>query len=127
MFQVLRRDLMRALRKKRPDLLPRLILHQDNAPAHTAAATMSTIQDLGFELLPHTPYSQTYHPVTSFCCPLMKSNLRGTHFDDVVSLSSAVLKVIADISSDRFDQSYISWVERWQKCIRCNGVYFEKE
>ena len=43
--------------KKRPGKLTRGILfHQDNAPAHTSMVAMGTIQDCGFELVPHPPY-----------------------------------------------------------------------
>ena len=43
-FQVLRRDLVRAIRRKRPDVeIESLVFHQDNAPAHRAQETIMTI------------------------------------------------------------------------------------
>jgi histone-lysine N-methyltransferase SETMAR len=50
-----------ALKQKRPHLAKKKVLfHQANAPAHA----------LGYELLPHPPYSPDLHPsVTSSCFP----------------------------------------------------------
>jgi len=63
MFQVLRRDLNHALRKKRPDVnLTSVILHQDNAPPHKASSTLLEIDLLGFELLNHPAYSPDISP-----------------------------------------------------------------
>ena len=57
-FQVLRRDLVQALRKKGPYLavnIEQVILHQDNTPAHTIKTSLE-IDLLGFECLKHPPY-----------------------------------------------------------------------
>jgi hypothetical protein len=52
--------LVQALRKKRPYLvanLDQVILHQDNAPAHTSQTTQLELDLLGFKCLKHPPYS----------------------------------------------------------------------
>ncbi|UYV70208.1 UBE2G1 [Cordylochernes scorpioides] len=48
----------------------KLILQHDNAPAHNATVVKNTIKDLGWDLLPHPPYSpdlapSDYHLFTS--------------------------------------------------------------
>ena len=40
----------------------RLLLRHDNALAHTAAATVSFMEDAGVQLLPHPPYSPDLAP-----------------------------------------------------------------
>ena len=61
-LQVLRHDLMQAL-KKHPNLDPeRIIFHQDNAPGHRTESTLLEISLLGFELLEHPPYSPDLAP-----------------------------------------------------------------
>ena len=53
-FHVLWRDLVHALRKKRPHLnFDKKLFNQDNDPAHTAAATLLDSDLLAFEILPH--------------------------------------------------------------------------
>ncbi|UYV75584.1 hypothetical protein LAZ67_13000669 [Cordylochernes scorpioides] len=66
-------SLREALNEKRPELREKhnkLILQHDNAPAHNATVVKNTIKDLGWELLPHPPYSpdlapSNYHLFTS--------------------------------------------------------------
>nr|XP_032528131.1 uncharacterized protein LOC116778294 [Danaus plexippus plexippus] len=43
--------------KRRGKLRARVLFHQDNAPAHKAAVAMAAIEEMGFELLEHPPYS----------------------------------------------------------------------
>jgi len=51
-------DVHMCLRKKRPGLITKGVLFlQDNAQAHTAHRTTCTLQQLGWEVLPHSPYS----------------------------------------------------------------------
>ena len=60
----MRRDLVHAIRKKRPGVyIESFIFHQDNAPAHRARETLLTIDFLGFERLGHAPYSPDLAPI----------------------------------------------------------------
>ncbi|UYV80125.1 NR6A1 [Cordylochernes scorpioides] len=66
-------SLREALNEKRPEWCEKhnkLILQHDNAPAQNARVVKNTIKDLGWELLPHPPYSpdlapSDYHLFTS--------------------------------------------------------------
>ena len=81
---------MRAMRKKRASRLLSVIFHHDNAQSHRAATTQTAVRQLGFELLSHPPYSPDLSPCDFFLFPVMKTYLRGTHFDDTHELSAAV-------------------------------------
>ncbi|KAL7724756.1 hypothetical protein ACLKA6_008633 [Drosophila palustris] len=49
--------------KKRPHMAKKKVLfHQDNAPCHKSMKTMAKLNELGFELLPHPPYSPDLAP-----------------------------------------------------------------
>lgn len=90
--KVLRRDLINAIRKKRPELyrqLDSIIFHQDNAPAHTAVQTQLEIELLGFERLQHPPYSPDLAPMDFAVFPKLKSALRGIKFHDIEELKRA--------------------------------------
>ena len=81
--QVLKRDLLRAMRKKRAPLLPTMLFHHDNAPSHRASTTQATIDRRSIEALGHPPYSLDLPPRDFFLFPTLKKILRGRQFDDV--------------------------------------------
>lgn len=129
-FQVVRRDLIQALRKKRPGMaqeLENIILHQDNAPAHTAVQTTLEIDLLGFERISHPPYSPDLAPMDFALFPAIKSQLRGMKFDNLGELKLEVSRIISKFDKQWFQNVFKSWVQRHEKCISCDGRYFEKE
>lgn len=126
-FQVIRRHLLHAIRKKRPGAeVENFIFHQDNAPAHRAEDTLLTIDFLGFERLRHAPYSPDCAPMDYAVFPQLKSELRGRRFADLQQIRMAVRKVIAGYDKTWYSDIYYKWVERHRKCIAHNGEYFEK-
>ncbi|UYV74707.1 KCNH5 [Cordylochernes scorpioides] len=79
-------SLREALNEKRPEWREKhnkLILQHDNAPAHNATVVKNTIKDLGWELLPHPPYSpdlapSNYHLFTSLGHALKKQEFSNS-------------------------------------------------
>ena len=60
---LLKNHLHPAIKSERRGLLSRgVLLQHDNAGPHNAHSTVSTIQDLSFECLPHPPYSPDLAP-----------------------------------------------------------------
>ncbi|CAJ0966195.1 unnamed protein product, partial [Ranitomeya imitator] len=68
--------------KRRGKLRAGVLFHQDNALAHKAAVAMATIQEAGFELVEHPPYSPDLASSDFFLFPRLKEHLRGKKFDD---------------------------------------------
>ena len=58
-----------------------VILHHDNARPHTAAQTVQTINDLGWELLPRPPYSPDLAPSDFHLLGPLKGFRRGSKFE----------------------------------------------
>ena len=123
----MRRDLARALRKKRPQLdFDQVIYHQDNAPSHTAADTILDIELVGFEILRHPAYSPDLASMDFMVFPELKRQLRGIKFETVEELVKSTQIIVSSFNEDWYRDIYDKWVMRHEKCVKLNGGYVEK-
>ena len=99
-LKVLRRDLMRALARKRSDGYGGgFILHQDNAPA--------TIQiQLEVEVLTNPPFSPDLAPCDFSLFPKLKGELKGKNFNDLDELRTESTKILYSYQVELFEQVY---------------------
>jgi histone-lysine N-methyltransferase SETMAR len=112
--------------KKRPHLARKKVLfHQDNAPCHKSLKTMAKIHELGFELLPHPPYSPDLAPSDFFLFADLKRMLAGKKFktdEEVIAETEAYFE-------DKPKSYYKSGIEkledRYTRCIALEGNYVE--
>jgi len=125
--QVLRRDLVDALRKKRPGIpVEHFLLHMDNASSHTAAATQLEIGVLGFGSVQHPPYSPDLAPFDFAIFPVIKRQLKGQRFDSLSELRRSTSAIVKTYDCAWYEDIFRQWVYRHRRCIECNGAYFEK-
>ena len=117
--------MVQALRKKRTYLaanLDQVILHQDNAPAHTPQTTQLELDLLGFECLKNPPYS----PMDFVVFPYIKSFLCGQRFNDLPELRLEVMNIILNMKTEQSEKIFDDWLKRCKKCVELNGDYVEK-
>jgi histone-lysine N-methyltransferase SETMAR len=121
-------ELHQEIKKQRRGLVSAgVILHHDNAPAHTSFLVSSTIHNLKYELLRHPPYSPDLAPSDYFLFPVLKDYLAGRHYNDRSSLGSSIYQCLNSMSEDDYTAAIRKLPERWQKCISAEGRYFEKQ
>ena len=87
--QVLNKDNLQAMWKKRAPLFPTMLFHHDNAPSHQASTTQETINRRSIEVLGHPPYSPDLAPCDLFLFPTLKKILLGQQFENVADLQRA--------------------------------------
>ena len=114
------------MRQKRPQKLATFFLHHDNASCHKSASTQAHIDELRFTQLDLPAYSPDLAPNDFYLFPPLKIQLRGIRMDSLYELRKRVLAVFRSIPKDDYKNSFITWVERWQKCVKYKGEYFEK-
>ncbi|KAK7882271.1 hypothetical protein WMY93_028445 [Mugilogobius chulae] len=68
-----------------------ILPHDDNAKTHTAAQTTQTINQLGWELLPHPPYSPDLAPSDFPLFGLLKTFTRGMKFESHAEVCESVV------------------------------------
>ena len=57
-----------------------------NARPHTANQTMQKLRTLGFNILPHPPYSPDLAPSNYYLFSAMKSAIRGKNYNNVADI-----------------------------------------
>ncbi|CAK1592430.1 unnamed protein product [Parnassius mnemosyne] len=112
--------------KRRGKLRAGVLFHQDNAPAHKAAVAMAAIQETGFELLEHPPYSPDLAPSDFYLFPRLKERLRGKKFEDDIEVMAAVEAFWEGQDKEFFLKGILGLEKRWTKCIDLLGDYVEK-
>lgn len=118
-------NVLAEIRKNNPKR--RIILHHDNASAHTASLTKTFLSEKKVELMTHSPYSPDLAPCDFFLFPTVKKNLRGIRFSTPESAVEAYKNEILQIPSSEWSKCFENWFLRMQKCIDHKGEYFEKQ
>ena len=121
-------DIMhRNLSTKQPALVNRRgpILFHDNARPHGARVTIQKLHQLGYETLPHPPYSPDLSPTDYHFFKHLDTFLGGKKFQNQTSVETAFQEFIESRSSRFFHDGIHKLVSRWQKCVAADGAYFD--
>lgn len=112
--------------KKRPHMAKKKVrFHQDNAPCHKSMKTMAKLHELGYELLPHPPYSPDLAPSDYFLFADLKRMLAGKKFstnEEVIAETEAYFEA----KPKSYYKNGIEKLEdRYNRCIALEGNYVE--
>ena len=125
-LEVLKR-LREKLRRKQPELFASnsCILHQDNAPAHTALSVRAFLATKQITVLEHPVYSPDLTLSDFFLLPQINEILKGRYFDDIDDIRSNTTAALKAIPQNQFQNCFEGWTRRWHRCIASQGEYFE--
>ena len=99
--------------KKRPGMITKGVLFlQDNARPHTAPRSTCTLQQLGWEVLPHPPYSQDIVPRDFHLFGPLKEFLGGQHFSTEDEVKQAVLGWFSRTDISFYAEAFQALVKR---------------
>ena len=87
---ILRNLRERIKKERRGKLTSGILLQHDNATPHTSQKTKAVINKIGFELMPHPPYSPDLAPSDYWLFEEMRRPLRGKRFSNFDELQTAV-------------------------------------
>lgn len=104
----------------------KLLFHHDNAPAHSSHIATAKLVELGYELLPHPPYSPDLAPCDFFLFPNLKKSLAGKKFSSNEEVITAAEAYFADLPGSYYKNGLMKLEDRWVKCIELKGDYVEK-
>ena len=120
-------EMHQKLRHMCPALVNRkgpILLH-DNARPHVAQPTLQKLNVLGYETLPHPPYSPDLSPTDYHFFKHLENFLREKCFKNQGDAENAFTEFIASRSPDFYATGINKLLSRWQKCVESNGCYFD--
>lgn len=114
-----------AIKEKRPVLANRkgILFHQDNARPHAAMLTQQKLNELGWEVLSHPPYSPDIAPSDYYLFRSLQNYLTGKKFTSFEAVSKAVAEYFVSKDEDFYARGIDKLPERWQRVVTNNGNY----
>lgn len=128
--ELYRRQLMRlkqALARKRPEWDSRhekLIFQHDNARPHVAKPVKNYLENVGWEVLPHPPYSPDIAPSDYYLFNCLNNDLINERFTSFEDIEKWVSDWIASKDEEFFRHGIRKLPERWEKVVVSDGKYF---
>lgn len=113
-----------AMQQKRPDRRHPVLLLHDNARPHTSKLTKAVIEELGWEVLPHPPYSPDLAPSDYHLFRSLQNALDGNIFDDETALQAWLDHFFVSKTAAFYWEAIESLPGRWEKVIENKGEYF---
>ena len=100
-----------------------IFLHDDTR-LHVTQPALQKLNELGYEILPHPPYSPNllttdYHFFKHF------DSLQEKVVNDQTAANNAFKEFIASRTSEFYSTGINKFVSCWQKCVDSNVFYFD--
>ena len=101
------------------------VLHDDNAPAHSALSVKRFLAKYNIPVLEHPVYSPDLAPCDFYLFPKVKSVLIGTTFESVEDVKKKAARLLKDLTEQDFQHCFQQWKIRMERCRDRDGVYIE--
>jgi histone-lysine N-methyltransferase SETMAR len=100
------------------------ILLQDNARPHIACLTKAKLEELGWELLEHPPYSPDLSPSDCHLFRSLEHFLKKKKFRNITHLRRELTNWFESKDREFYERGIDLLPEKWQNTIDSNGAYF---
>ena len=122
-------NLAEKLERLRPELANRkgVVFQQDNARPHVSLATRTKLHELGWDVLPHRPYSPDIAPSDYHLFLSLQNSLQGKSFIDLEDVKKHVENFFSSKPAKFYADGIFKLPDRWTKVISNNGSYFTEK
>jgi histone-lysine N-methyltransferase SETMAR len=104
----------------------KIYFQHDNAKPHVAGIVKNKIKQLGWELLPHPPYSPDLAPTDYHLFLSLSNDLRNRTFANESALKTYLSDFFNSKSTEFYAKGIRELPKRWQLVIDLNGTYVTK-
>jgi [histone H3]-lysine36 N-dimethyltransferase SETMAR len=100
-----------------------VILLQDNARAHVSTQTKNKISELGWEILPHAPYSPDMSPTDYHIFRSLQHHICTKKYQNLNDVKNDITLFLNQKKKEFFKKGIESLPERWAQVVENNGKY----
>lgn len=119
--------LQNSVRTNRPQIAKNWILHHDNTSHHCALSVMEYFTANKITVLPQPLFSPDLSPCDFFLYHMLNNRIKCHHFETIDDMQKGVTEALKDLTVKNFKTSFEEWQDRWKRCIRSDGDYFEEK
>jgi transposase len=98
------------------------LLH-DNAKPHTAKLSRQKIEELGWEVLPHAPYSPDLAPSDFHLFRALSNFLKEKHFNNLDHLKNDIQTFFESKTPEFYAEGILQLPQRWEMVLDSDGEY----
>jgi len=100
-----------------------VVFHHDNARPHTSLLTRQKLLQLGWDIMPHPPYSPHLAPSDYHLFRSLQNYLYGKTFTSNEEVKNHLHQFFASKNQAFYEHGIMLLPERWQKVLEQNGQY----
>ena len=104
----------------------KVILQHDKAQPHTALLTLEKTENMGWEVVPHPPYSPDLAPSDYHFFGFVKNHMQSQNYETSEAVQTAVCQCLRAAGMEFYRKGIFKLPERQEKCVQRNGDYVEK-
>ncbi|KAG6794559.1 Ammar1 transposase [Apis mellifera caucasica] len=110
-----------AVEEKRPELTNRKGVVFHHARSHTSLVTRQKLLELGWDVLPHPPYSPDLAPSDYFLFRSLQNSSNGKNFNNDDDIKSYLIQFFTNKNHKFYERGIMMLPERWQKSLIKTG------
>ena len=100
-------------------------MHCSFAPSHTSLVVQQFLAEKSIPVITQPPYSPDLAPSNFWLFPSLKIGLKGPRFATMEHIEWNSTAELQKIPKEAFRRCFQQWQDRWIKCVRVQGSYFE--
>ena len=112
-----------AIQVKRPRKKNNIVFHHDNAKPYVEERVIESIEEKGWDLLPHPPYSPTEAATDYHVNRSLKNWMSNKVYEDLDELVDDVKAWIASKNPDFFARGIDMLPGKWEAVLEVDGEY----